>query len=64
MPQKRRKGREIPAARTHVSFGPSANPALTAALLSVVDQQMRDNSPPETRRTFERLVALGYAAAT
>jgi hypothetical protein len=22
---------------------------------------MRDNSPPETRRTYERLVALGYA---
>ncbi len=27
----------------------------------MVDQQLRDNSPPETRHTFERLVALGYA---
>ncbi len=35
---------------------------MTEAILTVVDQQMRDNTPPETRRTFERLVALGYAA--
>ncbi len=42
-------------------WGPSANPALTEAILTVVDQQMRDNTPPETRRTYERLVALGYA---
>jgi Holliday junction resolvasome RuvABC DNA-binding subunit len=34
---------------------------LREALLAVVDQQMRDTTPPETRRTFERLVALGYA---
>ncbi len=33
---------------------------MTEAILAVVDQQMRDNRPPETRRTFERLVALGY----
>jgi hypothetical protein len=34
---------------------------LTGAILVVADQQMRDNTPPETRHTFERLVALGYA---
>ncbi len=34
---------------------------MTEAILAVVDQQMRDNTPPETRRTFERLVAQGYA---
>jgi hypothetical protein len=34
---------------------------LTEAILAVVDQQMRDNTPPETQRTFERLVARGYA---
>jgi hypothetical protein len=60
MPQKRQKGRRVPAQRTPVSFGPSANPALTAAILDVVDMQIRDNTPPETRRTFERLVAGGY----
>ncbi len=42
-------------------MGPSANPALTEAILAVVDQQMRDNTPPETRRTFDQLVAVGYA---
>ena len=41
--------------------GPSANPALREAILAVVDQQMRDTTPPETNRTYERLVALGYA---
>jgi hypothetical protein len=44
-----------------MSFGPSANPALTDAILAVVDQQLRDQRPPETRRTCERLVARGYA---
>ncbi len=27
----------------------------------MVDQQIRDNTPLETRRTYERLVAQGYA---
>jgi len=34
---------------------------LREAILAVADQQMRDQNPPETQRTFERLVALGYA---
>ncbi len=34
---------------------------LTGAILAVADQQMHAHTPPETRRTFERLVALGYA---
>jgi Holliday junction resolvasome RuvABC DNA-binding subunit len=42
-------------------MGPSANPALTEAILAVVDQQLRDNTPPETRRTFDGLITLGYA---
>jgi len=33
---------------------------LTEAILAVVDQQMRDQNPPETQRTFERLVVQGY----
>ncbi len=40
---------------------PSANPALREAFLAVVDQQMQDNTPSETLRTYERLVAQGYA---
>jgi hypothetical protein len=35
--------------------------SLREAILAVVDQQMRDNTPPETQRTFDRLVAQGYA---
>ena len=61
MPQKRRKRSPRAAPPKRISWGPSANPALTEAILAVVDQQMRDTTPPETRRTFERLVALGYA---
>jgi len=61
MPKKRHKPRPDTAQPKRIAWGPSANPALTEAILTVVDQQMRDNTPPETRRTFERLVALGYA---
>jgi len=61
MPKKRQQRplQTIPPKR--IAWGPSANPALTEAILAIVDQQMRDNTPPETRRTYERLVALGYA---
>ena len=36
---------------------------LGAALLEVVDNQMRDNQPPETRQTFERLCKEGHPQA-
>ncbi len=60
MPKKRqhRSRQAVPSKR--ITWGPLANPALTEAILAVVDQQLRDNTPPETRHTFERLVALGY----
>ena len=28
--------------------------------MDIVDNQLRDNTPPETRRTLERLVAAGH----
>jgi hypothetical protein len=28
--------------------------------MDIVDNQVRDNTPPETRRTLERLVAAGH----
>ncbi len=61
MPKKRqhRSRQAVPSKR--ITWGPLANPALTEAILAVVDQQLRDNTPPETRRTFEQLVAQGYA---
>ncbi len=61
MPKKRRKRSPRAAHPKRITWGPSANPALTEAILTVVDQQLQDTTPPETRRTYERLVALGYA---
>jgi hypothetical protein len=31
-----------------------------AAILEIVDAQLRDSTPPETRQTLDRLVAAGY----
>ena len=36
------------------------NRRLQAVYLEVVDNQLRDNDPPETRQTYERLRGLGY----
>ena len=38
------------------------NPYLKHTLLEVVDNQLRGNDPPITRKTFERLQAEGYTA--
>ena len=61
MTHKRQKGRRVQSQAAPLRFGASANPALTAAILEVVDTQLRENTPPETRQTFERLVTSGYA---
>lgn len=37
------------------------NPYLKATLLEVVDNQLQDNDPPETRETLNRLIASGYS---
>jgi hypothetical protein len=39
----------------------SGNPVLQAAILEVVDNQLRDDSPKEVRRTLDRLVGEGYS---
>jgi hypothetical protein len=36
------------------------NPTLQATYLEIVDTQLRENDPPETRKTYERLKGLGY----
>lgn len=36
------------------------NPRLKALILEVVDNQINDNDPPITRKTMERLIAMGY----
>lgn len=37
------------------------DPALHAALMEMVDRQIAGSDPPETRETFERLLAEGYS---
>lgn len=37
------------------------NPRLKAIILEVVDNQIRANDPPETKQTYERLLAEGHA---
>ena len=38
------------------------NPHLKAAILEVVDNQIRDNDPPETKKTFNRLMKEGHSS--
>jgi hypothetical protein len=44
-------------AKTAKSVG---NAYLEAAFMEVVENQLRDNDPPETRETFDRLLAGGH----
>ena len=37
------------------------NPHLQAAIMEVVDNQLRSNDPPQTQQTFKRLVEAGHA---
>lgn len=34
-----------------------------AAIFEVIENQIRDNDPPETRKTFERLLGTGHSGA-
>jgi hypothetical protein len=45
------------------SYGDGApfNPHLKAAILEIVENQLRDGDPPETRQTLERLLTAGYS---
>src|SRR3954468_7926112 len=59
------KSQNIHAIRTTFQPRRSMNPtrpngpALRAAFLEVLDNQIRDNDPPETKATVERLSGLG-----
>jgi len=37
------------------------NPYLKEAFLEVVENQLRDNDPPETKETLTRLIAAGHS---
>ncbi len=39
----------------------TTNPYLKEEILEVVENQLRDGDPPETRQTLERLLAAGYS---
>jgi len=36
------------------------DPHLRAAIIEVVENQLRSNDPPQTRQTFERLISAGH----
>ncbi len=37
------------------------NSYLRAAIMEVVENQLRNNDPPQTRQTFRRLIEAGYS---
>ena len=37
------------------------NPRLQEAIMEVVDNQLRDLNPPETKKTFDRLISEGHS---
>ena len=37
------------------------NPRLKATILQVVETQLKDNDPPETKQTFNRLISEGFS---
>jgi hypothetical protein len=37
------------------------NPYVRAAIMEVVENQLRDNDPPQTRQTFTRLIEAGHS---
>ncbi len=55
-----RHGQTLVRTGTRTRGTPETNPALGAAIMEVVDTQLREGTPPETRRTLDRLVAAGY----
>ena len=40
---------------------PKADPVLNAAIMKVVDNQLRGNEPPQTGQTLKRLMAAGHS---
>ncbi len=63
MARKGRHGQTMARVGTHTRGAPKTNPALGAAIMEVVDNQLRDGTPPETRQTFDRLLADGHTEA-
>jgi hypothetical protein len=60
MTRRRRPHRHAVAPFSQHTQPPTTSPQLAAAILEIVDTQLREGAPPETRQTFERLIAAGY----
>ncbi|HEX9372940.1 MAG TPA: hypothetical protein VF897_18140 [Roseiflexaceae bacterium] len=60
MTRKRRPQRQAVPPYAPQQEPPETNPQLAAAILAIVDTQLRDGEPPEARQTFDRLVAAGH----
>jgi hypothetical protein len=60
MARTRSRRRSAAHARSDKESVSSYNPMLQAAIYEVVDNQLRDGTPPETRQTLDRLVAEGH----
>src|SRR5581483_5453566 len=49
--------------RRKTAEGGTYNPVLQTAILEVVETQLREGTPPQTRQTLDRLLAAGYPEA-
>ena len=39
------------------------DPQLQTTVMEILDNQLRENNPPETKETYERLLAEGHSVA-
>jgi peroxiredoxin family protein len=60
MARKRSQRRSVVYTRPAEESVSSYSPMLQAAMYEVVDNQLRDGTPLETRQTLERLIAEGH----
>ena len=60
MTRKRQPQRRDAVAHSPPQQPAAMNPQLAATILEIVDTQLRDGTPPETRQTFDRLITAGY----
>jgi len=60
MARKGRHGQMLTRTRARTGGAAETNPALGAAIMEVVDTQLREGTPPETRQTLDRLLADGH----
>ena len=60
MARKGRHGQTMDRMGARTRGAPETNPAVGTVIMEVVDNQLRDGTPPETRQALDRLLATGY----